>query len=156
MNATGFRVAVAGGRAYQVTAQDEHALDTVRALLNAAGGWAVLLHGGATGADTGAATWAAARGIPCVSFHVEDALWRAAGPAAGPIRNRMMLRNADMLVTFPGGAGTASAVKEARRRRLFIVHLPMELSCTKLEDTALEELAPDEIAAAEAAQKGEE
>jgi len=116
MTPAGFRVAVAGGRAYQVTAQDEHALDAVRTLLAAAGGWAVMLHGGATGADTGAATWARARGIPCVSFHVEDALWRSVGPAA-------LLRNADMLVAFPGGDGTASTVKEATRRRLFIVHL---------------------------------
>lgn len=122
---SGYRVAVAGGRHYVLTDDDRRALDAIAAFLAAIGGWAVLLHGGATGADAGAAEWAAAKGVPAVSFHVEDALWRSVGPAAGPIRNRMMLRNADMLVAFPGGAGTASAVKEAKRRRLVIVQLPL-------------------------------
>ena len=78
------------------------------ALLQRSGGRPVhlLLHGGARGAD------------------------RAIGRAAGPIRNRLLLEQAlveaqahtspafsasVLVIAFPGGAGTASLVQQARR-----------------------------------------
>ena len=42
--------------------------------------------------------------------------WKKHGRAAGPIRNKQMLEEAkpDLVIAFPGGAGTANMVKQAR------------------------------------------
>jgi hypothetical protein len=87
----------------------------------------LLLHGGARGAD--AAIGAAAQQLGWSSL-VMPAQWQLHGRAAGPIRNRELLNQAIaravahsspgsiasvLVVAFPGGAGTASLVREARR-----------------------------------------
>jgi hypothetical protein len=87
----------------------------------------LLLHGGARGAD--AAIGAAAQQLGWSSL-VMPAQWQRHGRAAGPIRNRELLEQAItravahsspgcqvsvLVVAFPGGAGTASLVREARR-----------------------------------------
>jgi hypothetical protein len=87
----------------------------------------LLLHGGARGAD--AAIARAAHQLGWCSL-VMPAEWGRHGRAAGPIRNRELLEQAIaravahtspgsitsvLVVAFPGGAGTASLVKQARR-----------------------------------------
>lgn len=87
----------------------------------------LLLHGGARGAD--AAIGRAARQLGWSAL-VMPAQWQLHGRAAGPIRNRALLEQAVaravahsspgcltsvLVVAFPGGAGTASLVREARR-----------------------------------------
>jgi hypothetical protein len=87
----------------------------------------LLLHGGARGAD--AAIGAAAQQLGWSSL-VMPAQWQRHGRAAGPIRNRELLEQAItravahssprcqvsvLVVAFPGSAGTASLVREARR-----------------------------------------
>ena len=87
----------------------------------------LLLHGGARGAD--AAIGRAAQQLGWSAL-VMPAQWQLHGRAAGPIRNRELLEQAIaravarsspgslasvLVVAFPGGAGTASLVKEARR-----------------------------------------
>ena len=87
----------------------------------------LLLHGGARGAD--AAIGRAARQLGW-SARVVPAQWELHGRAAGPIRNRELLEQAIakalahsspgsmtsvLVVAFPGGAGTASLVQQARR-----------------------------------------
>ena len=87
----------------------------------------LLLHGGARGAD--AAIGRAAQQLGWSSA-VMPAQWERHGRAAGPIRNRELLEQAIakavahtspgslasvLVVAFPGGPGTASLVKEARR-----------------------------------------
>jgi hypothetical protein len=87
----------------------------------------LLLHGGARGAD--AAIGRAAHQLGWSSL-VMPAQWRLHGRAAGPIRNRELLQQAIaravahtspgsiasvLVVAFPGGAGTASLVQQARR-----------------------------------------
>ena len=87
----------------------------------------LLLHGGARGAD--AAIGRAAQQLGWSAL-VMPAQWQLHGRAAGPIRNRELLEQAlaravahsspscltsVLVVAFPGGAGTASLVKEARR-----------------------------------------
>ena len=87
----------------------------------------LLLHGGARGAD--AAIGRAANQLGWSSA-VMPAQWELHGRAAGPIRNRELLEQAItraiahsspscqvsvLVVAFPGGAGTASLVREARR-----------------------------------------
>ncbi|MEY4802652.1 MAG: hypothetical protein RLZZ274_1383 [Cyanobacteriota bacterium] len=81
----------------------------------------LVLHGGARGADAQQLGWSAL---------VMPAQWQLHGRAAGPIRNRELLEQAIaravahsspgcltsvLVVAFPGGAGTASLVREARR-----------------------------------------
>jgi hypothetical protein len=87
----------------------------------------LLLHGGARGAD--AAIGRAAQQLGWASL-VMPAQWQLHGRAAGPIRNRELLEQAIsraeahsspgyqasvLVVAFPGGAGTASLVQQARR-----------------------------------------
>ena len=87
----------------------------------------LLLHGGARGAD--AAIGCAAQQLGWSAL-VMPAQWQLHGRAAGPIRNRELLEQAIAravahsfpgcltsvpVVAFPGGAGTASLVREARR-----------------------------------------
>ena len=86
----------------------------------------LLLHGGARGAD--AAIGRAAQQLGWSAL-VMPAQWQLHGRAAGPIRNRELLEQAVaraeahsspgyqasvLVVAFPGGAGTASLVREAR------------------------------------------
>jgi hypothetical protein len=87
----------------------------------------LLLHGGARGADAAIARAAHQLGW---SSLVMPAQWQRHGRAAGPIRNRELLQQAVtravahsspgsmasvLVVAFPGGAGTASLVQQARR-----------------------------------------
>ena len=86
----------------------------------------LLLHGGARGAD--AAIGRAAQQLGWSAL-VMPAQWQLHGRAAGPIRNRELLEQAVaraeahsspgyqasvLVVAFPGGAGTASLVQQAR------------------------------------------
>jgi hypothetical protein len=87
----------------------------------------LVLHGGARGAD--AAIGRAAQQLGWSAL-VMPAQWQLHGRAAGPIRNRELLQQAIakavahtspgslasvLVVAFPGGPGTASLVREARR-----------------------------------------
>jgi hypothetical protein len=105
------RVLVCGGREY-------HDADGVHRVLDdldddPAGGIAVLVQGGALGADSLAMYWAAHRGVP---FEEYEAEWKKHGRKAGPMRNKRMLYEGkpDLVVAFPGGAGTAHMVRIAR------------------------------------------
>ena len=99
------------------------------ALLQRSGGRAVhlLLHGGARGADQAIGRAAEQLGWRLQSLAAE---WRRYGRSAGPIRNRQLLEQAlieaqahtspsfsasVLVIAFPGGAGTASLVQQARR-----------------------------------------
>jgi hypothetical protein len=103
------RVLVCGGRAYT----DREALAAVLADLRRMRGIALVIAGGARGADTMAAEWAKARDIPC-SVYMAD--WDGLGRKAGPIRNQRMLDEGkpDLIVAFRGGRGTADMVRRAR------------------------------------------
>jgi hypothetical protein len=87
----------------------------------------LLLHGGARGADAAIARAAHQLGWSALVMPAE---WRRHGRAAGPIRNRELLElaiaravahtspgclSSVLVVAFPGGAGTASLVQQARR-----------------------------------------
>lgn len=73
----------------------------------------VIIQGGASGADALARRYAEKRKVDLVTF---DADWKAYGKGAGPIRNRVMLREGrpDLVLAFPGGKGTADMVRRAR------------------------------------------
>ena len=113
---TGKRLLVCGGRHFADVERLERELDHFNH-------WhpiALLIHGGATGADSLAAEWARRRGIECLAFPVSDDDWRAFGKRAGPIRNQRMIDEGkpDEVFAFPGGNGTADMIARARAARL--------------------------------------
>lgn len=106
----GLRVLVCGGRDYEDWATLRSALINLRAER----GIALIIQGGHwSGADKMAGIWAAQRGIPCARM---DAHWNALGRKAGPRRNQWMidLLRPDLVLAFPGGAGTADMIRRAR------------------------------------------
>lgn len=79
-----------------------------------------IIHGGARGADTTAALYARALGIPEQSY---PARWREQGKAAGIIRNIEMLdQKPDLVIAFWDGTstGTAHTVAEATTRGITV------------------------------------
>lgn len=103
------RIVVTGGRAYADRAAVFDALDRV----HAKHGIALLIEGGASGADRLARAWAKSRGV---AFRTFDADWVRYGRAvAGKLRNGQMLSEGkpDALVAFPGKTGTADMIEKA-------------------------------------------
>lgn len=71
----------------------------------------VVVNGGARGADSLGASWAATSGYGVETYPAD---WDKHGKAAGHIRNQQMLDTGiDMAIEFPGGRGT-----DDMRRRL--------------------------------------
>lgn len=105
------RLLVCGGRDYSDRARVFQALDT----LMVARQITVLIHGGATGADSLAAAWAEDRAIATMVFPVNKGEWRLLGNKAGPLRNERMLRDGrpTAVVALPGGRGTDGMCKLA-------------------------------------------
>jgi predicted Rossmann-fold nucleotide-binding protein len=103
------RLLVCGGRDYA----DARAVDAVLGTVLRHCGITVLIQGGADGADRLACDWARAHGIEVLTF---PANWQEHGRAAGPRRNRQMLKEVRPhgVVAFPGGRGTADMVRQAR------------------------------------------
>ena len=120
------RVLICGGRDLDSSAVwnwlEAHVTELCADALNRA--WHVqithVIQGGATGADTGAARWARASGIPVTCFQAD---WKQFGRQAGPLRNAKMLVEGrpDVVVAFPGGAGTRDCVRKARAAGLPVV-----------------------------------
>lgn len=111
------RLLVCGGRDY-TDAKALHA--RLDALVKERGRVSVLIHGAARGADSLASTWAEANGIPTLPFPAD---WSTYGKSAGAIRNSQMLTEGqpDLVVAFPGGAGTANMVRQARDARVRVI-----------------------------------
>jgi hypothetical protein len=80
----------------------------------------LVIHGGASGADSLAHEWARDRGI---SVQVYPADWQTCGRKAGPLRNRHMLERggATHVIAFrarPDSRGTNNMIFLARKRGL--------------------------------------
>lgn len=109
---TGKRVLVCGGRNFA----DEQAVFDWLSSFHKAHPIAVVIHGGAQGADSLAAEWAranaASEGIKTLCFKAD---WQTYRKAAGPIRNARMIAEGkpDCVIAFPGGVGTANMIKQA-------------------------------------------
>ena len=58
--------------------------------------------------------------IPVVSV---NANWEKYGKMAGPVRNRAMAKNADIVILLPGGRGTTSMRKEAVSHGLIVIDI---------------------------------
>lgn len=107
----GARVGVVGSRSFPSAAP-------VLQFVSSLPAGCVVVSGGASGADSFAAAAAAACGL---ELEVFSAAWSRFGRAAGPVRNRALVRSGlACLVVFvldPSSLspGSASAVKEARK-----------------------------------------
>ena len=96
------KILVCGGRDYYDSVKVYRILDALHAKAEIT----LLVHGDARGADTLAGMWAKDRKVPCMAY---PANWTKHGTAAGPIRNKLMLKleKPEIVVAFPGGSGTA-------------------------------------------------
>lgn len=61
--------------------------------------------------------------IPSTRKYVYRAEWTLYGKSAGPRRNAEMLEDADVLIAFPGGDGTADCVTKARRAQIPVIEV---------------------------------
>lgn len=89
-----------------------------------------LIHGGARGADEGAARWGESEHLRVVAFHAD---WKKHGKAAGPIRNARMIAEGkpDVVIAFPGGRGTADMVRQAEAAGIPVVRAQSLLSLVR-------------------------
>lgn len=113
------RVLVCGGRDYNDRA---HIFRTLSRLDVEYGPFTHIIHGAQTGADSEAMAWARAEHINHTAFRAE---WLKYGIAAGPIRNRRMIQvgKPDLVIAFPGGAGTKNMVKEAQKAEIKVIEI---------------------------------
>jgi hypothetical protein len=112
------RVLVCGGRDFA----DRAVLEAFLSNLHRVCGIALVIAGGARGADTMAEEWAKAQGIACEIYMAD---WDGLGSKAGPIRNQRMLHEGkpDLVIAFPGGRGTADMVRRAREAGIDTVEI---------------------------------
>lgn len=110
------RVAVTGGRDFNDRLVVWNALDKIHRETEIT----LLIHGacpvGTGGADMLAEQWARYNEVPYVGVPAKFKTGKH-GKAEGPLRNLRMLTmfQAERLVAFPGGSGTNSCVKEAKK-----------------------------------------
>lgn len=81
-----------------------------------------IISGMARGVDTIAANWARDNWIPVHEFPAD---WKTHGKAAGFIRNQQMLDEGkpDLVVAFPGGAGTADMIHRAKKAGVRVIEV---------------------------------
>lgn len=117
-----FCVMVTGGRDFSDATLVSAGLDYSVALLSSYGAVVTLVHGAMTGADQLADAEGRRRGW---RVRPVPANWPVHGNAAGPIRNRQMVKEwaPDVCVAFPGGSGTEDAVDAARRGGCCIIRV---------------------------------
>jgi hypothetical protein len=100
-------IIVCGGRTYNDAAKMAEVLSAIPNLTR-------IVHGARKGADMLADAWAKANGVDVTPVPADFAKH---GRWGGLIRNRRMLREfgrIDLVVAFPGGAGTAHMVEAAK------------------------------------------
>jgi hypothetical protein len=110
---------IAGGRDFHPYPEHTALLDSLHKRLKIS----LVLSGTQRGADRFGENWAITWGIPVKQYPPD---WEAHGRSAGPVRNAQMAKDADVLILFPGGAGTRNMLQCARRQNLLIVLIPME------------------------------
>lgn len=122
------RVLVCGGRRFN----DPELLGSWLGGIHKQRGIALLIDGGAHGADRMANLFAKWLGIPTQTF---EAQWGKYGRAAGPKRNRRMLEEGrpDLVVAFPGGPGTADMIRQAHELRVPVLDVSLPQSIAKYE-----------------------
>ena len=84
----------------------------------------VVRHGNCRGVDRWVAEMAPAYFFRPVAF---PANWEVYGDAAGPIRNREMLKGVGALIAFvPGGRGTNDCIRSARKADVPVIEIDLK------------------------------
>jgi hypothetical protein len=102
---------IAGGRDYHLTLLDNTWLTDLWHDLK----FDEVVHGDAQGADREAAAWAVRHGVKVTPVPAD---WVTNGRGAGPMRNAKMIAcvgSDGVLITFPGGRGTADIIRRAKK-----------------------------------------
>jgi hypothetical protein len=111
------RIAVTGGRDYSNVVK----VFTTLEILLYKNSIITLVVGDSKGADSHATVWAQKKNIPCEIYRAD---WNYYGRSAGPIRNKKMLESGiDLLVAFPGGAGTANMTRLCEQHHVKILRV---------------------------------
>lgn len=111
------RVLVCGGRDYDNQSDLYMTLDRMHRSTPIT----LVIHGGASGADSWAGQWALSRKVPVLECPAD---WPKYGRQAGPLRNAEMLKHEpDHVVAFPGGRGTADMVRKAKRAGVNVIEV---------------------------------
>lgn len=112
------RVLVCGGRDYA----DDKKFSLQMDALNEQYCFTCVIQGGAPGADYFAICWGQENKLPIETYRAD---WHTYGKAAGPIRNKHMLREGkpDIVVAFPGGRGTSNMIKQAEEAGVRVVEI---------------------------------
>ena len=78
-------------------------------------------HGGASGTDASANSWAKDKRIKVICHRAQ---WDRYGRGAGPRRNQAMIdARPDLVVVFPGGRGTADCASRALDAALDVIDM---------------------------------
>lgn len=112
------KVIVTGGRSF-----DDKEL--VRKALRVIGATHVV-HGDCSGVDSIARDWARDNNKMQSAYPISDEEWNKFGRAAGPMRNRRMLKdNTDSacLLAFTGGNGTKNCVETAKSFKIMVMQI---------------------------------
>ena len=112
----GTRALVCGGREYDDYTRLKKALNAIHADRP----FAVVITGGAPGADRMAEAWAKRQGIPTIRM---EANWSRFGRKAGPMRNQWMvdLASPELVIAFPGGRGTQDMTDRAKSAGIEVI-----------------------------------
>jgi hypothetical protein len=100
---------IAGGRDYTERQGDAEFLSRI--------GVSEVISGGCRGGDEFGEIWARRIALPVTKIAAD---WKTYGKAAGPMRNEAMAKQAQAVVLFPGGKGTANMEATARKHGLKI------------------------------------
>jgi hypothetical protein len=122
------RVLVCGGRDYRNRVFLFDTLDCLRSKTDIS----LLIEGGARGADRLAKEWAGFVDVPVQEFRAD---WNRYDKAAGHIRNKQMLDEGrpDLVIAFPGGAGTADMIRQAEERRVEVMQPGSTIAKARIE-----------------------
>lgn len=120
------KIVVTGGRNFGEKDGELAFIQAELARVHLEHGITSLAHGDQRGLDRHSGEWAKRQGI---LVKVYPANWLLHGKAAGPIRNRWMLKSEmpDLVLAFPGNAGTLDCIRAATALRLKVTVLRMPL-----------------------------
>jgi hypothetical protein len=117
------RILVCGGRHYENEAKVHEVLDELTKTAPPCS--ITIIQGGAPCTDHFAVKWAytpknAPKMQDLVTYHAD---WQQYGKKAGPVRNGVMLKDSqpDIVVAFPGGAGTAHMIEIASKAGIKVI-----------------------------------
>lgn len=79
-----------------------------------------IVSGGATGVDNLAEEYAKKYDIPIIIFEAD---WKKHGKSAGPIRNKLIVREADVIMAFPtdDSKGTMNTINLAKKENKKVI-----------------------------------